>query len=220
MFTPYSGNAASAPSGSGNGAANRVAVWESGTTLTSYPNFSFNLGTGFLSTPGPVGVGGPASADTALKINNTTVLSGSQQFQFYVDGVFTSSSTSGAFGISLNLQTAAGAYTVPFILKFAAGGSGKGAGSSITRLVNYFGGDDTVGDNNAWASDNITYVGDWLMNFTSTRPSSIGGQFRVASLGVGNSAAATTPGTVTRKVEVFDMSGGSLGFAALYDAIT
>lgn len=39
-------------------------------------------------------------------------------------------------------------------------------------------------------------------------------------LGVGNSAAATTPGTVTRKIEVFDASGASLGFVPVYDAIT
>lgn len=39
-------------------------------------------------------------------------------------------------------------------------------------------------------------------------------------LGVGNSAAATTLGTVTKKMEVFDASGASLGFVAIYDAIT
>lgn len=38
-------------------------------------------------------------------------------------------------------------------------------------------------------------------------------------IGVGNSAAATVPGTVTRKMEVFDASGASLGFVAIYDAI-
>lgn len=42
----------------------------------------------------------------------------------------------------------------------------------------------------------------------------------VTGLGVGNSAAATTPGTVTDKIEVFDASGASLGFLAVYDAIT
>lgn len=45
-------------------------------------------------------------------------------------------------------------------------------------------------------------------------------QTRMASLGVGNSASATTPGTVTKKIEVFDASGASLGFVAVYDAIT
>lgn len=42
----------------------------------------------------------------------------------------------------------------------------------------------------------------------------------VAGLGVGNSAVATTPGTVTRKIEVFDASGASLGFIAVYGSIT
>ena len=39
-------------------------------------------------------------------------------------------------------------------------------------------------------------------------------------LGVGNSAAATTPGSVTRKMEVFDASGASLGFVPIYGSIT
>lgn len=41
-----------------------------------------------------------------------------------------------------------------------------------------------------------------------------------AGIGVGNSAAATTLGTVTRKIEVFDASGASIGFVPVYDAIT
>jgi hypothetical protein len=41
-----------------------------------------------------------------------------------------------------------------------------------------------------------------------------------AGVGVGNSAAATTPGSVTRKMEVFDASGASLGFVPIYDTIT
>jgi hypothetical protein len=41
-----------------------------------------------------------------------------------------------------------------------------------------------------------------------------------AGLGVGNSATAATPGTVVKKIEVFDASGVSLGFIAVYDAIT
>lgn len=41
-----------------------------------------------------------------------------------------------------------------------------------------------------------------------------------AGLGVGNSAAATTLGSVTHKMEVFDSSGASLGFIPIYDSIT
>jgi hypothetical protein len=42
----------------------------------------------------------------------------------------------------------------------------------------------------------------------------------VGGIGVGNSVAATTPGSVTRKMEVFDASGASLGFVPIYAAIT
>lgn len=39
-------------------------------------------------------------------------------------------------------------------------------------------------------------------------------------LGVGNSASATTLGTVTKKMEVFDSGGNSLGFVPIYGSIT
>lgn len=41
-----------------------------------------------------------------------------------------------------------------------------------------------------------------------------------SGLGVNNSAAATTLGTVTKKMEVFNAVGVSLGFVPIYDAIT
>jgi parallel beta-helix repeat protein len=39
-------------------------------------------------------------------------------------------------------------------------------------------------------------------------------------LGVGNSAAASTPGTVVRKMEVFSSTGASLGWVPIYNSIT
>jgi len=39
-------------------------------------------------------------------------------------------------------------------------------------------------------------------------------------LGVGNSAAGTTLGSVVKKIEVFDENGNSLGFIPVYDSIT
>lgn len=39
-------------------------------------------------------------------------------------------------------------------------------------------------------------------------------------IGVGNHLEATTPGTVVQKVEIFDITGGSLGFIPVYDTIT
>jgi len=45
-------------------------------------------------------------------------------------------------------------------------------------------------------------------------------RFDVPALGVGNSASATTLGTVTGKVEVFDNDGTSLGYVPVYGSIT
>lgn len=39
-------------------------------------------------------------------------------------------------------------------------------------------------------------------------------------LGVGNALAATTPGSVVKKMEVFNSAGASLGFVPIYNAIT
>lgn len=42
----------------------------------------------------------------------------------------------------------------------------------------------------------------------------------LGKLAVGNAVAATTPGPVTKKVEVFDAAGASLGFVAVHSSIT
>jgi hypothetical protein len=41
-----------------------------------------------------------------------------------------------------------------------------------------------------------------------------------AGIGVGNSAAGTSLGSVTKKIEIFDSGGNSLGYLPVYDAIT
>lgn len=46
------------------------------------------------------------------------------------------------------------------------------------------------------------------------------GIINVGKLAVTNSAAATTPGAVSKKVEIFDAAGASLGFIAVYSSIT
>lgn len=46
------------------------------------------------------------------------------------------------------------------------------------------------------------------------------GVIDVGKLAVENAAAATTPGTVVKKVEIFDAAGASLGFIPVYSTIT
>ena len=54
----------------------------------------------------------------------------------------------------------------------------------------------------------------------ATADSFIDGRLTANQLAVGNSVAATTTGTVTKKIEVFDASGASLGFVPVYDSIS
>lgn len=48
----------------------------------------------------------------------------------------------------------------------------------------------------------------------------LGNMRLTGNIGVGNSAVATTLGNVTKKIEVFDASGNSLGFIPVYNTIT
>lgn len=57
-------------------------------------------------------------------------------------------------------------------------------------------------------------------NFGANNVVTTGKVLATAGLGVGNSATAATPGTVIKKIQVFDASGTSLGYIAVYDAIT
>lgn len=68
-----------------------------------------------------------------------------------------------------------------------------------------------------------TGTGSIVLATAPTFPTTIavtGKALTTAGLGVGNSAAATTLGTVVKKMEIFDASGVSLGFIPIYDAIT
>jgi hypothetical protein len=62
----------------------------------------------------------------------------------------------------------------------------------------------------------------WPDTVPAGHVSTLRGQKLIAfgGLGVGNAVAATTPGSVTKKIEVFDAAGASLGFIPVYSTIT
>jgi hypothetical protein len=78
----------------------------------------------------------------------------------------------------------------------------------------------TVSDNEA-----LEYA-QHLQSYPSAAPvghvSTLRGQKLIThgGLGVGNSVAATTPGSVVKKMQVFDETGASLGYVPIYSAIT
>ena len=82
------------------------------------------------------------------------------------------------------------------------------------------------GVSGGWGSTNDTTEVNRLGQIVSANPTgtldrTFQGKVRAArGIGVGNSAAARRLGAVTRKMEVFDAAGASLGFVAIYDSIT
>lgn len=75
------------------------------------------------------------------------------------------------------------------------------------------------GVNLSWSVDGAGTIGAQGAN----RPSAVysaGSVNAGTHLGVGNSAAATTLGSVVKKIEIFDNTGASLGFIPVYNSIT
>lgn len=173
-----------------------------------------------FNATGGVGIEAGSGADSMLRVRGNSTTSGANQWGIIADTIFSSSGTSSGYTITAQVQTAAASFAVNRAAAFQVAAASLGAGSSVTRLINCLLSEQTAGTNNASIADNIAFSGNWFINSTSTSPSSLAGQMRVASLGVANSAAATTLGTVTSKIEVFDASGASLGFVPVYDAIT
>ena len=65
----------------------------------------------------------------------------------------------------------------------------------------------TVSDTQQTA--NLEALAAWSAKVTAALPSTLG-----------DSVAATTPGSVVKSIEVFDADGNSVGFLPVYDAIT
>lgn len=132
---------------------------------------------------------------------------------------YTNNSTTGIASLLLNApSTISGSYAITRYskIRFAADTIATG-----TRKVAIAFGTLTGATNNCQISDNTSFSGNFFINSTDTNPSVLGGQLRVASLGVANSAAASVGvGVIAAKIEVFDASGVSLGFVPVYATIT
>lgn len=108
---------------------------------------------------------------------------------------------------------------------YAAGTGGNmeinsGTGGSYLKLYNY-GIQCYSHTGTLQATIGAGINGIYLGNLTDTPVQKAAiGIVNVGKLAVTNTAAATTPGTVTRKMEVFDSAGNSLGFIAIYDSIS
>lgn len=135
-----------------------------------------------------------------------------------VGGIASHSAVSAAVSWVLNLRSAAHYSNLLF----------KESGA-VKAYVQYMGsanpdaaraGNFEVGNDGGGEIDFRVVTSRWRVKTNGDLVSS-GGKVRAAGgLGVGNSAAATTPGSVVRKIQVFDADGNSIGFLAVFDNIT
>ncbi len=80
-------------------------------------------------------------------------------------------------GFESAIGTVAGAQVVERAAAFTVGTFVKGAGTTITRLVDYKFAENTAGTNNAAFAndaDSATFTGDWLIYYTGARPTALG----------------------------------------------
>jgi len=118
---------------------------------------------------GRIGIGGSAHVDTALAIQRPSNIAAANEYAVFVDYVGSSSATTSIRGYTSQVTTAAASYTCSILTHFGAYDITKGAGSTITRQRQYWGQPPEQGTNNAWATDNATFTGDWHLHFTNDR---------------------------------------------------
>lgn len=185
------------------------------------PNGAVALTVGLSSSnrslfAGHLGVGSDPSTDTALRVR-TTDLTSTNQFGIYCDTVFQSEATSSGQTITAQFQTANSSFTMGHGRAFYITTASKGAASTVTRYSDINTVLSTPGTNNAVFSDNSSFTGDWIFNFTSTRPSSIGGSIQVIN---GGTAVNTFVNPTAAPFIIKSLTGNSNGLRLYSDTAT
>lgn len=175
----------------------------SDTSLT----FQTNNGTtaGSISTAqawtinGRLGIFGAPNANFMLDIGNgASGFTGTTQVGALSEIVGTSSATSNVRGFQSSVGTAAST-TTSVVQNFYATGIAKGASGTITNTINYMFDDQTVGTNNAAIADNTSSSGNWFINYSGSRMSTMGAALALTGY---QTASPSSAGTVTMSARV------------------
>lgn len=212
----------------------KLAIGSANTVLTSSgsaPQWStsLTLAGGFSATTGAfssvVGILGGNNASIGLWINAASLsTSSTDQYGIISQPISSSSATVAMVGIFCGVNTAAAAFTCAIRAQFQAAPPTKGAGSTITRDIAYYGSTPGQGTNNAFIADNAAFSGSYFINSTDTNASlfsgvtlfSAGLRTKVSTANTANpptkaelTSAFGAPGTVgTGFVGILDDNGG------------
>lgn len=143
---------------------------------------------------GTIGIGTPADTGFGIAVYPTT-LTGTTPVGIESAPTLPVTATGVSIGVGASVSTAAASFTAASINQFYSQANSKGAGSTITRMINYRGDVQTTGTNNGFLVDNASFTGDWAINFTSTSPSLHTGSFGVGAAAVASALLACTSTT-------------------------
>lgn len=129
----------------------------------------------------PLGIGQVLPTEAAMLVvpsSMTHTMTAAGQYGILLDGALNSNATSNHYGIFSNINTSAASYTTAALYRFFAGNPTKGAGSTITRAVQYGGQVATQGTNNAFLADGIAFSGNWFIH----NATALNSHFTISSL--------------------------------------
>jgi len=183
--TTGSGNAFSVFNNNGGSNADRILYVANDATIflgkTNATAHVLTYGTHTASGNFYAGTVATSSANAIFRGGDTAVTSGGSQFGFVDTHVFSSSATTSIYGYAAIFATQNAAFTTPVVYDFFAETPTKGASHTVTRFANYGGTVSSTGVNNAFLTDNASYSSDWMINFTSNRPSLFSGDLTLAA---------------------------------------
>lgn len=113
----------------------------------------------------------------ATSSGSGTGMSANSQYGIYSDPAFGNNATTEADAYFAQIQTQASSFTTPLACAYNAGLAAAGASNVITRLVDFFATPQTAGTNNVIMTDNTSFIGNYIVHFTSTKPSFFQGPF-------------------------------------------
>ncbi len=122
-----------------------------------------------------IGSSGSAPTDTLVNLVTSANVTGASQTVISSGLAGDSTATTQLIGYNSGITTANSAFTMARLLHFNFNNTAKGAASTITRVVGYMGTESTQGTNNAFMADNLSFTGNWLLNFSSTNASRFSG---------------------------------------------
>lgn len=153
---------------------------------------------------GSIQISGSAyTTSTIVRVTSgaSTGMSGSSQWGVYSDATFGSNATTEAHSYFAQVQTLNSSFTIPIATAYKAGTAAKGASNTITRLINFYGDNQSAGSNNAFISDNQSFSGNFFIHSSSNIPSVIYGKVGLAGdantghlliVGLGSSGATAS----------------------------